>query len=42
VYRLETEVLGRHIYLFISRVGEILRVEFPDNITLRNEAFAHF
>ncbi len=41
-YRLETEVLGRHIYLFTSRVGEILWVEFPDKLTLRNEAFEHF
>jgi hypothetical protein len=41
-YRLETEFLGRHIYLFTSRVGEILWVEFPNKITLRNEAFEHF
>jgi hypothetical protein len=41
-YRLETVILGRHIYLFTSRVGEILWVEFPDKITLRNEAFEHF
>jgi hypothetical protein len=40
-YRLETELLGRHIYLFTSRVGEILWVEFPNKITLRNEAFEH-
>jgi hypothetical protein len=41
-YRLETMLLGRHIYLFTSRVGEILWVELPDGITLRNEAFEHF
>jgi hypothetical protein len=41
-YRLETVILGRHIYLFTSRVGEILWVEFPGNITFRNEAFEHF
>jgi hypothetical protein len=41
-FRLETVFLGRHIYLFTSRVGEILWVELPDNITLRNEAFEHF
>jgi hypothetical protein len=41
-YRLETEFLGRHIYVFTSRVGEILWVELPGNITLRNEAFEHF
>jgi hypothetical protein len=42
VFRLETVFLGRHVYLFTSRVGEILWVELPDNITLRNEAFEHF
>jgi hypothetical protein len=41
-YRLETMLLGRHISLFTSRVGEILRVELPDNITLRNQAFENF
>jgi hypothetical protein len=41
-YRLEAVLLGRHIYIFTSRVGEILKVELPDNITLRNEAFEHF
>lgn len=42
VYRLETTFLGQHLYFFISRVGEILWVEFPNKITLRNEAFEHF
>jgi hypothetical protein len=42
VYRLETVFLGGHIYLFTSRVGEILWVEFPNSITLRNDAFEHF
>jgi hypothetical protein len=41
-YRLETVFLGRHIYLFTSRVGEVLWVIFPEDITLRNEAFEHF
>jgi hypothetical protein len=41
-YRLETVILGRHIQLFTSRVGEILWVEFPDKITFRNDAFEHF
>jgi hypothetical protein len=41
-YRLETEILGRHIYIFVSRIGEILWVEFPNKITLRNDAFSHF
>jgi hypothetical protein len=41
-YRLETEVLGQRYYVFVSRVGEILWVEFPNKITLRNDAFSHF
>ncbi len=41
-YRLETQFLGQHIYIFISRVGEILWVEVPNKLTLRNEAFSHF
>jgi hypothetical protein len=42
VYRLETHFLGMHFYLFTSRVGEILWVEAPDKVTLRNVAFGHF
>jgi hypothetical protein len=42
VYRVETALFGRPVYLFASRVGEILWVEFPDKITFRNEAFEHF
>ena len=42
VYRLETSVLGRKIFIFVSKVGEILWVELPDKIVLRNEAFGHF
>ncbi len=42
VYRVETALLGRPIYLFTSRVGEILWVELPNKITLRNQAFEHF
>jgi len=41
-YRLETVLLGNHIRLFTSRVGEILRVELPNKITLVNETFEHF
>jgi hypothetical protein len=41
-YRLETEFLGQRVYVFVSRVGEILWVEFPNKITLRNDAFSHF
>jgi hypothetical protein len=42
VYRVETAFFGRRIGLFTSRVGEILWVELPNKITLRNEAFEHF
>ncbi|MGZ5543809.1 MAG: hypothetical protein ACXWIU_03965, partial [Limisphaerales bacterium] len=42
VYRLETNVFGRKIFVFVSKVGEILWVELPDKIVLRNEAFGHF
>jgi hypothetical protein len=42
VYRLETEFFGQHLYIFTSRVGEILWVEAPDKLTFRNEAFSHF
>jgi hypothetical protein len=42
VYRLETTFFGQHLYIFTSRVGEILWVEAPNKLTLRNEAFSHF
>jgi hemolysin-activating ACP:hemolysin acyltransferase len=42
VYRLETELFGQRLRLFASRAGEILWVEAPDQLTLRNEAFSHF
>ena len=42
VYRLDTEFLGQHLYVFTSRVGEILWVEAPNKLTFRNEAFNHF
>jgi hypothetical protein len=42
VYRVETRILGQPLYLFTSRVGEILWVEGPNKLTLRNEAFSHF
>lgn len=43
VYRLETKVLDRYkIYIFVSRVGEILWVHFPDELVLSNDAFSHF
>lgn len=33
VYRLETEVLGRPVIITVSTIGEIMRVELPDNVT---------
>jgi hypothetical protein len=42
VYRLETELFGQRLRLFTSRAGEILWVEAPNQLTLRNEAFSHF
>lgn len=38
-YRLRARILDRYqIVLFVSSVGEILRVELPDEVVLRNEA----
>lgn len=43
VYRLRTKLFGRYdIFLFVSRVGEILWVELPDKLVLSNDAFTHF
>jgi hypothetical protein len=43
VYKLEAKILDRYkIYLFVSRVGEILWVHFPDDLVLSNDAFTHF
>ncbi|HZM04114.1 MAG TPA: hypothetical protein VFC44_13970 [Candidatus Saccharimonadales bacterium] len=42
VFRLETQLVGQHFYLFISRAGEILWAEGPNKITFRNDAFSHF
>lgn len=42
-YRLHTRFLNRYdAVLFISRVGEILRVELPDQIVLVNDQMAGF
>jgi hypothetical protein len=39
VYRLETRLFDRyHAVLFVSPVGEILRVELPDEVVLMNDA----
>lgn len=43
VYRLHTKILQRYdVFVFVSRVGEILWVELPDKIVLSNDAFTHF
>jgi hypothetical protein len=43
VYRLQTRLLDRYrISLVVSRVGEILRVELPDELVLRNDQFNAF
>lgn len=42
-YRLRTHLLDKYqITIFVSRVGEILRVELPDEITLVNDQLAAF
>lgn len=42
-YRLQTRLLDRyHVTIFVSRVGEILRVELPDEIVLVNDHLAAF
>ena len=38
-YRLDAYILGQQVEIFVSRVGEILRVNLPRKITLRNQAF---
>jgi hypothetical protein len=41
-YRLETLLLDRYrIAIFVSRVGEILRVELPDEVVLVNDQLAN-
>jgi hypothetical protein len=43
VYRLQTRLLDRYsIRLIVSRVGEIVRVELPDELVLANDQFAAF
>lgn len=43
VHRLETKLLGRfRIYIFVSRIGEILWVHLPDEWVLSNDTFEHF
>jgi hypothetical protein len=40
VYRLDSLFMGKRIEVVVSRIGEILRVELPFNIVLRNQALA--
>ena len=43
VYRLEAKLLDRFkIFIFVSRVGEILWVHLPGDYVLSNDAFGHF
>lgn len=43
VYRLHTKLLNRFdVFVFVSRVGEILWIELPDQLILSNDAFTHF
>ena len=42
VYRLEARLFDRYrAILFVSPVGEILRVELPDDILLTNDALSN-
>jgi len=42
-YRLDIHLIDRHrAVVFVSRVGEILRVELPDDLTLLNEQLTNF
>jgi hypothetical protein len=43
VYRVEAKLLDRYpVTVFISRAGEILRAELPDDVVLVNEGLASF
>jgi hypothetical protein len=39
-YRLDAFVLGQSVEIFVSRAGEILRVDLPRKISLRNQALS--
>jgi len=39
-YRLDALILGQRVEIFVSRVGEILRVDLPRKISLRNQALS--
>ena len=40
VYRLETQLLQNKIVIYVSTLGEIMRVELPGNITAVIEGWA--
>jgi hypothetical protein len=43
VYRIEARVLGRYGLVFlVSPIGEVLRIELPDEIILTNDALTNF
>jgi hypothetical protein len=42
VYRLETFFLGQRIEVIVSRIGEILWVNLPFNLSLRNQAISPY
>ena len=43
VYKLEAKILDRYkVFIFVSRVGEILWVHLPNDVVLSSEAFTHF
>ena len=37
-YRLDAFILGQRVEIYVSRVGEILRVDLPRGISLRSQA----
>lgn len=39
-YRLDAFILGQRVEIFVSQVGEILRVDLPRKISLRNQALS--
>jgi len=42
VFRLQTRFLDFKVIIFVSRVGEILRVELPHGVLLLNDQLASF
>ena len=42
VYRLDTFFMGQRIEVIVSRIGEILWVDLPFKISLRNQAISPY